>query len=239
MIGYTEMLIEDQSLPEIAHDMLKGISKGTKRLHEIVDSMFDIAQIDARALQLHLTPVDTSIIIKEVAHRLEKTIKERQQSLSIEIPPLPKIKADPNLLEKLFQHLLNNAIKFTPNNGKIKVTAKNALSQSGEMPNGGIEIIVSDTGVGVDPDAREIIFSKFYQPGELSKHSTSKTRFKGSGAGLGLALSKGIVEVHGGRIWVESTGYDEVNFPGSPFHITLHMSKEESMAGTEVNMKIP
>jgi signal transduction histidine kinase len=239
MIGYTEMLIEDQSLPEMAHEMLKGISKGTKRLHEIVDSMFDIAQIDARALHLHLTPVDTSIIIKDVAHRLEKTIKERQQTLSITIPQLPKIKADPNLLEKLFQHLLNNAIKFTPNNGTITVTAKSVSSQNGEMPSGGIEITVSDTGVGVDPEAREIIFSKFYQPGELSKHSTSKTRFKGSGAGLGLALSKGIVEVHGGRIWVESPGYDEVNFPGSQFHVTLPRSNEETMAGTEVNMKIP
>jgi signal transduction histidine kinase len=89
------------------------------------------------------------------------------------------------------------------------------------LPNGGVEIIVSDTGVGVDPETRDIIFSKFYQPGDLSKHSTSKTRFKGSGAGLGLALSKGIVEVHGGHIWVESTGYDEINFPGSHFHVTL------------------
>jgi signal transduction histidine kinase len=240
MIGYTEMLLEDQALPEMAHEMLKGISKGTKRLHEIVDSMFDIAQIDARALQLHLTSVDTAIVIKDVAHRLEKTIKEREQALSVEIPPLPKVKADPNLLEKLFQHLLNNAIKFTPNKGKIKVAARSVSSQTGgDMPNGGIEIIVSDTGVGVDPEARDIIFSKFYQPGDLSKHSTSKTRFKGSGAGLGLALSKGIVEVHGGRIWVESTGYDEVNFPGSHFHVILPLGKEETMAGTAVNMHIP
>ena len=92
------------------------------------------------------------------------------------------------------------------------------------MPSGGVEIIVSDTGVGVDPDTSEIIFSKFYQPGELTKHSTSKTRFKGSGAGLGLALAKGIVEAHGGRIWVESTGYDDVNFPGSKFHVVLPLT---------------
>jgi signal transduction histidine kinase len=106
------------------------------------------------------------------------------------------------------------------------------------MPNGGVEIIVSDTGVGVDPNARDLIFSKFYQPGELSKHSTSKTRFKGSGAGLGLALSKGIVEVHGGRIWVESTGYDEASLPGSHFHVLLPLAKEETMAGTEVKIQI-
>ncbi len=239
MIGYTEMLIEDRSLPEAAHEMLKGISKGTKRLHEIVESMFDLAQIDTRTMHLHLTPVDTGIVIKEVAHKLEKTIRERRQSLSVEIPPLPMLKADPNLLEKLFQHLLNNAVKFTPDNGKIRVAARAIHAQDGELPNGGVEIVVSDTGVGVDPEARDIIFSKFYQPGELSKHSTSKTRFKGSGTGLGLALSKGIVEAHGGRIWVESEGYDEINFPGSHFHVTLPMSREETMAGAEVRMTIP
>ena len=142
-----------------------------------------------------------------------------------------------NLLKKLFQHLLTNAIKFTPNQGKITVTAK-AVIHNTDLPNGGVQITVSDTGVGVDPDSREIIFSKFYQPGDLTKHSTSKTRFKGSGSGLGLALSKGIVEAHGGHIWVESTGYDEVNFPGSQFHIMLPLSKEETMLGTEIKTQV-
>jgi hypothetical protein len=204
-----------------------------------MDSMFDIAQIDTRTLQLHLTPVDTAILVKEVSKSLEKTVKEREQSLTINILPIPQVKADPNLLKKLFQHLINNAIKFTPNKGRITIEAKLAAPQNAEMPNGGVELIISDTGIGVDPDSREIIFSKFYQPGELSKHSTSKTRFKGSGAGLGLALSKGIVEAHGGRIWVESAGYDEVNFPGSQFHVMLPLGAEETMAGTEMNFQIP
>ena len=237
MIGYTEMLVEDTSLPENAVLMLKGISKGTKRLHEIMDSMFDIAQIDSRTLQIHLTPVDASLLIKEVGLGLEKAFKERKQTLNIDIPPLPQIKADPNLLKKLFQHLLTNAIKFTPNAGKVTITAKTVLHNT-DLPDGAVQITVSDTGVGVDPDSREIIFSKFYQPGDLTKHSTSKTRFKGGGSGLGLALSKGIVEAHGGRIWVESTGYDEVNFPGSQFHVMLPLSKEETMMGTEIKAQI-
>ena len=242
MVGYTEMLIEDETLPPEAHEMLKGISKGTRRLHEIMDSMFDIAGIDTRTLQLHLTPVDAATLIKEVSQKLEKSFQERKQILTLNIPPLPMIKADPNLLKKLFQHLINNAIKFTPNDGKISVGARVLAEQSAELPNGGVEFIVSDTGVGVDPDSRDIIFSKFYQPGDLSKHSTSKTRFKGSGAGLGLALSKGIVEAHGGRIWVESSGYDEINFPGSQFHVMLPLtnlnSGEETMTGTEIKMEI-
>lgn len=242
IVGYTEMLLEDHTFPPDVHNMLKGISRGTHRLHEIMDSMFDIAQIDARTLQLHLTPVDTASLIKEVSDGLQISLKERQQTLSITIPALPPAKADPNLLKKLFQHLLTNAIKFTPNNGKITIAARELPTRSAELPYGGVEIIVSDTGVGVDPASQDIIFSKFYQPGELAKHSTSKTRFKGSGAGLGLALSKGIVEAHGGRIWVESKGYDEVNFPGSNFHVVLPLSSsrngEEAALGIELNVQL-
>jgi signal transduction histidine kinase len=242
IIGYTEMLIEDEALPSTAHQMLKGISKGTSRLHEIMDSMFDIAQIDTRTLQLHLTPVDTASLVKEVSDGLENSFIERKQILIIDIPALPLAKADPNLLKKLFQHLLTNAIKFTPNNGKVIITARALPTRSAELPHGGVEIIISDTGVGIDPASQDIIFSKFYQPGELSKHSTSKTRFKGSGAGLGLALSKGIVEAHGGRIWVESKGYDEVNFPGSKFHVVLPLNNskngEQLKMGTEIKVQL-
>jgi signal transduction histidine kinase len=208
-----------------------------------MDSMFDIAQIDTRTLQLHLTPVDTAGLIKEVSNNLERSFKERKQTLTINIPALPMAKADPNLLKKLFLHLLTNAIKFTPNNGRIMIAARELPTRSAELPHGGVEIVVSDTGVGVDPSSQDIIFSKFYQPGELSKHSTSKTRFKGSGAGLGLALSKGIVEAHGGRIWVESKGYDEINFPGSKFHVVLPLSNSKNgedtrNLGTEVNLQL-
>jgi len=133
---------------------------------------------------------------------------------------------------------LTNAIKFTPNDGKITIGARVLPTHSAELPHGGVEIVVSDTGVGVDPASQDIIFSKFYQPGDLSKHSTSKTRFKGSGAGLGLALSKGIVEAHGGRIWVESKGYDEVNFPGSNFHVILPLSNSGKNGGASLGEEV-
>ncbi|NWF65367.1 MAG: GAF domain-containing sensor histidine kinase [Chloroflexi bacterium] len=238
--GYTEMLMDDPKLDENLKIMMKGIHDGTMRLHEVMDSMFDIAQIDARALKPHLQPVGLAQLIQQVGSEHIKIIQQRGQLLNIHIPAIPMVKADPRLLEKLFHHLIRNAIKFTPDNGWIKITGKH-IPAIINLPNGGVEIIVSDTGVGVDPNLREVIFSKFYQPGELGKHSTSKSRFKGGGAGLGLALSKGIVEAHGGRIWVESPGYDEVNFPGSQFHVILPLTSpaegEIQRVGEPVNVE--
>ncbi|HNC09585.1 MAG TPA: ATP-binding protein [Anaerolineales bacterium] len=225
--GYTEMLMDSPSMDSSLKVMMKGIHDGTMRLHEVMDSMFDIAQLDARALKPHLQPVDLGQLIKEVGSEQAKSIKEREQYLTIKLPSIPLVKADPHLLKKMFHHLIRNAGKYTPNNGWITVTG-NHIPSIINLPNGGVELVFSDTGVGVDPNLRELIFTKFYQPGELGKHSTSKTRFKGGGAGLGLALSKGIIEAHGGRIWVESPGYDEVNFPGSQFHVILPLSPLEN-----------
>ncbi len=239
--GYTEMLMDDPKLNENLKSMMKGIHDGTIRLHEVMDSMFDIAQLDARSLQPHLQPVDVGQLIHQVARENSKSVGEREQILTVKVSAIPLVTADPHLLEKLFHHLIRNAIKFTPNNGWITITGKH-IPAIVNLPAGGIEVIVSDTGVGVDPTLREVIFSKFYQPGELGKHSTSKSRFKGGGAGLGLALSKGIVEAHGGRIWVESPGYDEINFPGSQFHVILPLAKpaegEKQRLGEPVNLEI-
>jgi signal transduction histidine kinase len=223
--GYVEMLLENPSIDPAVHQFLKGINDGTVRLHEIMDSMFDIAQIDARSLQLHLQQIDLGNIVQEVCQAQSKAAKDRKLSLSIDLPILPNLKADPNSLRKVFQHLVNNAVKFTPDGGKVIITGHVVDARPNDLSEGGVEIIVSDTGMGVDPNFRELIFTKFYQGGDLTKHSTSKSRFKGGGSGLGLALSKGIVEAHDGRIWVESPGYDDVHFPGSQFHVLIPLTK--------------
>jgi len=238
MKGYTEMLMEDTSIDPNYQTILKGLHDGTLRLHEIMDSMFDIAQIDSRALQLNLQPVDVADLAREVCFSLTKQFAERSLTLTLDIPALPRLKADPNILHKVFYHLVTNAIKFTPNDGKITITGQSLAPGSKEAPNGGVQITIQDTGVGIAPEFRELIFTKFYQPGDLGKHSTSKSRFKGGGAGLGLALSKGIIEAHGGRIWVESPGYDEVHYPGSKFHFLLPLSKPEKGEQLEMGREI-
>jgi signal transduction histidine kinase len=241
--GYAEMLLEDPALPDPVREMVKGIHKSTIRQHEIMDSMFDIAQIDSRSIELHRQDVFLTELIRSVAQEQSKFVAERKQELNLDLPQMPSIKADPNTLRKLFYHLIINAIKFTPDGGKITVTARQVAPNNRDLPEGGVEIVVSDTGVGIDKGYQEVIFTKFYQPGELlNKHSTGKTKFKGSGVGLGLALSRGIVEVHGGKIWVESPGYDEEKCPGSVFHIILPLrSQGESKTirmGSAVKLKL-
>jgi signal transduction histidine kinase len=90
------------------------------------------------------------------------------------------------------------------------------------MPDGRfVEIVVADSGVGIDPGEQDHIFEQFYEVRDPSLHSTSKTDFLGGGAGLGLAITRGVAEAHGGSLWVESDGYDPERCPGSRFHVML------------------
>jgi signal transduction histidine kinase len=140
---------------------------------------------------------------------------------------LPQIEGDSGLLSKVFYHLIVNAIKYTPDNGSITVSGVTVSQSQLGMKEGGVEIIVADTGIGIDPEFLEAIFTKFYQTGELALHSSSKTKFKGAGPGLGLAIAKGIVEAHRGKIWAESPGHNEEKCPGSQFHVVLPLHYHE------------
>ncbi len=226
MRGYAGMLLD---MPPITQDAfllktVQGINESALRMHDIMESMFAIVQLDTRAMQIHTQDVPMSSLTREVVRSLRKDAEARNLTLKADLPSLPPISGDPDLLTKLMQNLVRNAIKFTPDGGKITISGA-VRPPSPDYPNGAVEIIVSDTGVGIAPHMRDVIFTKFYQPGELNKHSTGKSKFKGSGTGLGLALSKGIVEAHGGRIWVESPGYDEKKCPGSQFHVLLPLKK--------------
>jgi len=176
-------------------------------------------------LEMHAKPTTISTVIGKVKRRIVEELKNRRLTLIIpELEGLPIVQADVDLMVKVFYNLIINAIKYTPDGGTITVNAQEIERPNGTAaidPQRAIEVIISDTGIGIDPAHHQQIFEKFYQAGEVDLHSSGVTNFKGGGPGLGLAIVRGIVLAHGGEVWVESKGYDEETCPGSHFHVLL------------------
>ena len=217
--GYTQMLaIKFKDEPEMMA-LTQGILDGSDRMQEIVGSMLDVSRIDSKILKILPEDTNLGVVMARVYKNFRDAVQERNLTLSMQgVDGLPIIQADPDQLYKVFYHLVINAIKYTPDGGRI--TVHGHLVETGDGQNE-VEIVVSDTGIGIDPAHHELIFEKFYQTGEVYMHSTGKTKFKGGGPGLGLAIARGIVEAHQGRIWVESPGHDETTLPGSKFFVRL------------------
>ncbi len=216
--GYSAMLkeyCERNNLPGNALVLMDGIQNGAGRLHSIIDDMIDVSLIDTSLMELNFQPVWLNRLFDVLQKEMAESLAERKQTL--EVLPFPGSEAmtfaDPERLLQVFRNLLRNAIKFTPDNGSLRIDGR-------KLP-GFIEITISDTGIGIAPEDLPIIFEKFSRLGNISLHSTGKTKFKGGGPGLGLRIAKGIVESHGGVIWVESPGYNEKTCPGSTFHVLL------------------
>lgn len=220
--GYTNILKESisQYTPQDVA-MVEGITTGIERLRTIIEDMIDVSMIDTEVLTLRLMPVLPTRTIQLALTEFRRALEERKLILTTtDLDELPYIECDAQRMHQVFVNLIGNAIKYTPDDGRIDISGR--LLSAKEA--GGIdfvEIAVADTGIGIDPQHHERIFEKFYQIGEIALHSSSKTKFKGGGPGLGLAIAKGVVEAHGGRIWVESEGYDEERCPGSSFHVLL------------------
>jgi signal transduction histidine kinase len=229
--GYSQMLVEDPIYEEndFYRKVISGIHDGAFRLHEIVESMLDVAKIDTRALKLKKEPIEMKALLQQVYSQFREAFNERNLVLTFDhLDDLPLVMGDPEELDKVFYHLISNAIKYTPDGGKIAVTGSEIPKGDTRVATGCVQIVVSDTGIGIDPRVKDLIFSKFYQTGELALHSSGKTKFKGGGPGLGLAIVRGIVQAHGGRVWVESPGYDEEKLPGSRFYVLLPIEAGDS-----------
>ncbi|MBT3388838.1 MAG: GAF domain-containing sensor histidine kinase [Chloroflexi bacterium] len=228
--GYSQMLMEAPELQENKEyaAFLGGIYEGAQRLHEIVGSMLEVAKIDMHELALNTQPVTIAPIIEDAVQEFSKVLQERKLHLTLDesISVMPTVPGDSEALFKVFKHLLNNAIKYTPDEGSITLSSRHLPEGDARLPQGGVEIAVRDTGIGIDPRHKDLIFTKFYQTGDVDLHSSGKTKFKGGGLGLGLAIVRGIVQAHGGRVRVESSGYDEIKLPGSTFFISLPNEKK-------------
>ena len=221
LLGYAQML---ETSPVVQEQdelrmLVEGIVTGTERLHRIFDRVLDMSRIMGGGLDIHRSPVSMVITFQGIQSEFEDALEQRNIELVLDdLESLPVYHADPALIYKAFWHLVNNAIKYTPDGGRISVAGTQVdVQERGKS----LQIEVEDTGIGIDADDLDLIFEKFYRKGEVALHSSGVTSFKGGGPGLGLAIARGIVEMHGGCIWAESPGYDEESCPGSKFIVQL------------------
>lgn len=217
--GYAQMVqLKAKNNPDF-EKYANGIVDGTTRMVDIIDNLLDASRIDSNLLEVLLTEVEIAELIKKAEEAFKASLDERKISFSTDgLSDLPTVDADDNLLYKVFYHVIMNAIKYTPDGGSITVTGRTFI---GENNNNEVEISIKDTGIGIDLQYHELVFEKFYQTGEVLLHSSGKTKFKGGGPGLGLAISRGIMDAHHGRIWLESPGYNETTNPGTTIFIQL------------------
>lgn len=219
--GYAAMLREivGRDCDERAETLLTGINVGIQRLQQIINDLIDVSKIDNDLLSLSMQPLCLGQLLTLLQQALQPIVEERH--LSLEVRPFAGsdtwIYADAERLHQAFRNLLENAVKYTPDDGHILVDGRT-------LP-GFIEVTVADTGIGISAENQTLIFRKYSQT-QPALHSSGKTKFKGGGPGLGLPITRGIIEAHGGTIWVESPGCDEVKCPGATFHVLIPIRTE-------------
>lgn len=222
--GYTDLLAAlngDGSLtPGQTQEITGYIDRAATQMERVISSMLDASQLETESIHLSLQTVNLTELIQAAISKFKVALRERQIRLYLHgLDDIPPLHVDTQRMRQVFNNVVGNAIKYTPNRGQINISAQvipaveEALSQ--------VEIIVADTGIGIDPQYHELIFEKFFRIGEPILHSTSSTKFKGGGTGLGLHIARGVVNAHNGRIWVESPGEDETRLPGCEIHILL------------------
>jgi signal transduction histidine kinase len=231
--GYSSILASELSADPSFEAVLQGMSTGIGRLQVLIQDMIDVSLIDSNVLNLALEPASLYDIARLAIDDLRAEALDR--NLRIVMSRFPSqvevMYFDASRMYQVFTNIIGNAIKFTPDGGCIAIDVQILAEPdtAGEF----VEIVVSDTGIGISAEDLPHIFRKFYRVGDVELHSTSKTAFRGGGPGLGLAIAKGIVEAHGGRIWAESAGFDELRCPGSVFRIMLPIHVEQPPSPSE------
>ncbi len=196
--------------PVDAHRFLDRAERELDTLTQMVEELLELSRIESGEVPLRLEPTDVSELIDDVLDRLLPQAKRAEIEIQMQIGDgIPIVSADSERLQRVVVNLVHNAIKFTPENGKILITAQ--MTDRTEMP-GEVIISVRDNGMGIATEDLPRIFERFF------KSDRARTR-GGSGTGLGLAIARHLVEAHGGRIWVKSK-----EGKGSTFFFTLPVS---------------
>ncbi len=180
------------------------IYREADRLQHLVEDLQELSRVEAVQFKLKTSAIKPVQLVEEAVTSIMPTFNKKGISLGFSVPDhLPEIQADPDRVLQIFANLLGNALQFTPKGGKVNVRVN-------DIP-GFLEFSITDTGVGIQPSHLPHIFERFYRA------DPSRSRASGGGSGIGLTISKSLVEAHGGAIRAESAGKDQ----GSSFIFTL------------------
>ncbi|TNF50625.1 MAG: PAS domain S-box protein [Deltaproteobacteria bacterium] len=240
IMGYVELLLSEREEPfdEDTLGLIRHISSASDRLSEIVRDMVDVSLIDGHTIDLISQDVDVNILVQRAVDKAEAHIEQREQNLKLELSSdLPPVRCDVDRMIQALGNILGNAIKFSPDRGTIIIQTKlvhtprkpekfasGGIDGACNLSNGQVpyvEISICDKGIGIAETEQDAIFDKFHEVGDVAEHSSGKVAFQSRGAGLGLSIVKGIVDLHGGAVWVESPGHDPDRMPGSTFYVLL------------------
>ncbi|HEY2383915.1 MAG TPA: PAS domain S-box protein, partial [Terriglobia bacterium] len=203
ILGYARMLRGGLISGEKAARGLEVLERNAGSLSQIVDDVLDISRIVTGKLRLDVQTVELPIVVHNAVSSLQPAADSRQVRLQTIIDPrVGPVSGDPDRLQQVVWNLLSNAVKFTPKEGRVQVRV--------ERVNSHVEIVISDTGIGIRPDFLPYVFERFRQA------DSSITR-KAGGLGLGLSIVRNIIEMHGGSVKVESAGEGQ----GSTFRVRL------------------
>lgn len=222
--GHTDIIeaLNEQGMMD--QDQLRGLTtnlrKAADRLETLIGNMLDVSQLDLSAMDLRFVQTTIENVVRLAIEPLQESIRNRKQSLTARgLRGLPQIEADMQRLVQAIRNVVLNAVKFTPDGGRIEVIG--TLLKNTHTGQDEIQLTIRDTGIGIEAKNHEAIFEKFFRVGDPGLHSTGDTKFMGAGPGLGLTIARGVITGHGGRIWVESEGTDPDKLPGSTFYIIL------------------
>ncbi|MEO1164624.1 MAG: ATP-binding protein [Chloroflexota bacterium] len=223
--GYTDILDslnKSNALKEGQADQLvNNLRKSTERMEELISAMLDVSQIDVNSMDLRFIRTSAETISKMALEPLRDPADERNiEIIRHSAKDLPNIEADLQRMVQALRNIVLNAIKFTPDGGKIEISAELEKAEADGKPDS-VVFKIKDSGVGIDKKDIPYIFNKFYRAFDTQLHSSGIYKFMGAGPGLGLTIAKGIIEGHGGSIWAESERHDMNEPPGTTFYVRI------------------
>jgi GAF domain-containing protein/DNA-binding response OmpR family regulator len=224
VIGFSEVLIERLvgDLNERQEAYLEDIRASGRHLLALINDILDLSKVEAGRMELELEPFSLAGALEDGLTMVREEAGRRGVALGLEVDPgLGPVEADARKVKQVVFNLLANAVKFTPAGGRVDVAAGPAGPAGGE-----VRVAVRDTGVGVAPEDRERIFEAFHQAGRPGAAGGSAAPPPREGTGLGLALARRFVELHGGRLWVESA-------PGAGSTFTFTLPRHRGPPATE------